>query len=177
MRAAPRACVHRAWFHQPVERHFEFISWAMTPRNPSRDVPILRAPHHRRRRRGPPTANLSSGGPRCRKCALPVRPAPHPWSADRSARFLAGAFVSSERSRLPEAAAIASTAARNAASFAFDGLLKPLTFRTNCSEAARISSSVTGGSKLKSSLIFLHMLVILDVLELNDVTDVYDVTR
>ena len=52
---------------------------------------------------------------------------------------------------------IRSTAARNAASFVFDGLLKPLTFRTNCSEAARISASVTGGEKLKRILIFLHM--------------------
>ena len=33
---------------------------------------------------------------------------------------------------------------------AFDGLAKPLTFRTNCSDAARISSSVTGGSKLNA---------------------------
>src|SRR5689334_5019876 len=48
-------------------------------------------------------------------------------------------------------------AVRNAASLTFDGLLKPLTFRTNCSEAARISSSVTGGSKLNRVLMFLHM--------------------
>jgi hypothetical protein len=53
--------------------------------------------------------------------------------------------------------AISSTAAANKPSFAFDGLLKPLIFRTNWSEAARISSSVTGGSKLKRVLIFLHM--------------------
>ena len=58
-----------------------------------------------------------------------------------------------------EIAAIPSTAARNAVSFAFDGLLKPLTFRTNCSEAARISSSVTGGAKLKRVLIFRHISV------------------
>src|SRR5580704_4080395 len=45
----------------------------------------------------------------------------------------------------------------NAASLAFDGLLKPLIFLTNCSEAARTSSGVTGGSKLKSVLMFLHM--------------------
>src|SRR5205823_4957390 len=45
----------------------------------------------------------------------------------------------------------------NDASFAFDGLLKPLIFLTNWSDAARTSSSVTGGSKLKSVLIFLHM--------------------
>ena len=31
------------------------------------------------------------------------------------------------------------------AAFADDGLLKPLSFRTNCSDAARISSSVAGG--------------------------------
>jgi hypothetical protein len=40
---------------------------------------------------------------------------------------------------------------------AFDGLLKPLTLRTNCKEAARISSSVTGGAKLKRILMFLHI--------------------
>ena len=55
--------------------------------------------------------------------------------------------------------AISSTAARNSASFAFDGLLNPLIFLTNWSEAARISSEVTGGSKLKSVLIFLHILL------------------
>ena len=52
---------------------------------------------------------------------------------------------------------ISSTENRNAASFAFDGFVKPLTLRTNCSAAARISSSVDGGSKLKSVLMFLHM--------------------
>jgi len=45
----------------------------------------------------------------------------------------------------------------NASSLVFDGLVKPLIFRTNCSDAARSSSSVTGGSKLKSGLIFRHM--------------------
>jgi hypothetical protein len=40
---------------------------------------------------------------------------------------------------------------------AFDGLAKPLSFRTNCNEAALASSGVTGGSKLKSVLMFLHM--------------------
>src|SRR3989441_1099014 len=82
-------------------------------------------------------------------------------SKANEAAFLAAvdaiAAVSSELRRLLETAAIASTAARNAASLAFDGLLKPLTFRTNCNEAARTSSSVTGGSKLKSVLMFLHI--------------------
>ena len=50
------------------------------------------------------------------------------------------------------------TAAKKAASLAFDGLLKPLIFLTNWSEAARISSSVTGGSKLKRVLMFLHII-------------------
>src|SRR5215471_14374146 len=77
--------------------------------------------------------------------------------AASSSRFLGGAEVSSECRRRLDAAATSSIAAINAASLAFEGLLNPLTLRTNCSEAARISSSVTGGSKLKSVLIFLHM--------------------
>jgi hypothetical protein len=72
-------------------------------------------------------------------------------------RFLGAAFVSSDRRRRVETPATSSMASRNAASFAFDGLLNPLIFLTNCSEAARISSSVTGGSKLKRVLMFLHM--------------------
>lgn len=79
--------------------------------------------------------------------------------AASSSRFRGGAFVSSAPSNLCEAAATSSTAARNVASFALEGLLKPLTLRTNCSEAARISSSVTIGSKLKRILIFLHIVV------------------
>src|SRR5258706_2938774 len=74
-----------------------------------------------------------------------------------SSRLLGGAFVSSEPSRFRETAVIPSTAARNAASLALEGLLNPLTFLTNCSDAARISSSVTGGAKLKRILMFLHM--------------------
>ncbi len=56
--------------------------------------------------------------------------------AASAARFLGGAFVLSELSRVLEITATSSTAARNAASLAFDGLLKPLTFLTNCREAA-----------------------------------------
>src|SRR3981189_103810 len=77
--------------------------------------------------------------------------------AASSSRFLGGALVSSERSRRLEMPATSSTAARNEASFAFDGLLNPLIFLTNCSEAARTSSSRTAGSKLKRVLIFLHI--------------------
>src|SRR5262245_29049427 len=57
-----------------------------------------------------------------------------------------------------EAAAVTSTTARlNASSFALDGLLKPLSLRTNCSAEARISASVAGGSKLNSVLMLRHM--------------------
>src|SRR5215210_3230754 len=74
-----------------------------------------------------------------------------------SSRFLGGALVSRPLRRLPAILAISSTAAKNAASFALDGLLKPVTFRTNCNEAARSSSSVTGGSKLNRVLMFRHI--------------------
>src|SRR5271165_1522804 len=77
--------------------------------------------------------------------------------AASSSRFFGSALVSSERRRRVETWAISSTAARNGPSLGFEGLLKPLIFLTNWSEAARISSSVTGGSKLKRVLIFLHM--------------------
>src|SRR6266851_7762901 len=79
--------------------------------------------------------------------------------AASSSRFFGDAFVSRARRRRVEMPAISSTAASNAPSFAFVGLLKPLIFLTNWSEAARISSEVTGGSKLKRVLIFLHITV------------------
>lgn len=50
-----------------------------------------------------------------------------------------------------------STARSKTASFAREGLLKPESFRTNWSDAARTSSSVAGGSKLNKFLIFLHI--------------------
>ncbi len=77
--------------------------------------------------------------------------------AASSSRFFGGAFVSSDISNCFEIAATSSIAFSNAASFAFDGLVNPLIFRTNCNEAARISSSVTGGSKLNRFLMFLHI--------------------
>src|ERR1700751_4132210 len=77
--------------------------------------------------------------------------------AASSSRFLSGAVVWSARRSRIETLAISSIAARNAVSFAFDGLLKPLIFLTNCSDAARISASVTGGLKLKRVLMFRHM--------------------
>src|SRR6202035_2127680 len=77
--------------------------------------------------------------------------------AASSSRLLGAALVSSDRRRRVETAATSSTAARKAGSFAFEGLLKPLIFLTYWSEAARTSSSVTGGSKLNSILIFRHI--------------------
>src|SRR5260370_23731693 len=69
-----------------------------------------------------------------------------------------GAAVDARAARSrPEILAMAATAEVNAAWFALDGLWKPLIFLTNCRDAARISSSVTGGSKLNSVLMFLHI--------------------
>src|SRR6266849_4188487 len=92
------------------------------------------------------------------KVQVPKRAAARAFAlAASSSRFFGGALVSSERRSRPEMAATSSMAAWKAASLALDGLLKPVIFRTNCSEAARTSSGVTGGSKLKSVLIFRHM--------------------
>ncbi len=54
-------------------------------------------------------------------------------------------------------AATSSTAAWKMSSLAREGWLKPEILRTNWSEAAWISASVTGGSKLKRVLMFRHM--------------------
>lgn len=56
-----------------------------------------------------------------------------------------------------------STARSKAASLAFDGRVKPLSLRTNCSDDARISSSVAGGLKLCRVLIFRHIIIYLSV--------------
>jgi hypothetical protein len=82
-----------------------------------------------------------------RNCAL----------AASSSLFLVGEFVVKEFKRLREAASISSIARKKAASLDFDGLLNPLTFLTNWRAAARISSSVTGGSKLNRVLMLLHI--------------------
>src|SRR6266516_6653145 len=76
--------------------------------------------------------------------------------AASSSRFFAGDFDARERSKRSETIATSSIAVSKGASFTFDGLLNPLIFLTNCREAARISSSVAGGSKLKRGLMFLH---------------------
>src|SRR6201995_2510810 len=72
-------------------------------------------------------------------------------------RSLGAALVCSEASSRRAASDTSSTARLNAASLACDGLPKPESLRTNCSAEARISSSVAGGSKLNSVLMFRHM--------------------
>ena len=67
-----------------------------------------------------------------------------------------GALVTSASSSRDVAAATSSTARANAASLAFEGARDPLTLRTYCSDAARISSGVVGGSKLDSVRMFRH---------------------
>jgi hypothetical protein len=67
--------------------------------------------------------------------------------------------VVNESTSVRAAAATSSTARLNASSLAFDGLVKPLIFRTNCSDAARTSSSVTGGSKLNNGRMLRHILL------------------
>ena len=66
--------------------------------------------------------------------------------------------MTSESSNSRAACATWSTARLNASSFAFEGFVNPLSLRTNCNDDARISSSVAGGLKLWSVLIFRHML-------------------
>src|SRR5215467_9048422 len=56
-----------------------------------------------------------------------------------------------------------STARSKAIWFALEGRVKPLSLRTNCSEEARISSSVAGGLKLWSVLILRHMISLLHI--------------
>ena len=85
-------------------------------------------------------------------------------SRDRARAFSAstsrsrgGLVVASDRSSRRAASDTSSTASLNASSFALDGMLKPLSLRTNCSADARISSSVAGGSKLNSVRILRHI--------------------
>ena len=71
---------------------------------------------------------------------------------------ISGAAVVTSESRRRRAAAVTSlTACSNAASLARDGLVLPLSFRTNCSAEARTSSWLAGGSKLARVLMLRHM--------------------
>lgn len=66
-------------------------------------------------------------------------------------------MVTSEPRSTEDTRTISSTALSKGSRFAADGVWKPLIFRTNCNAAERTSSSVAGGSKLYSVLMFLHM--------------------
>lgn len=84
---------------------------------------------------------MSSYGPNLRRARA--------WAlAASTSRLLGDAVVTSESSRVEEARATSSTARVNASSFAADGVAEPLIFLTNWRVAARISSSLAGGSKL-----------------------------
>src|SRR5215472_3025812 len=74
-----------------------------------------------------------------------------------ASRSFAGLAVCSEPNSRRAAALTSSTARSNAASLACDGRVKPLSLRTNCSDAARISSSLAGGSKLNKVRMLRHM--------------------
>ena len=63
----------------------------------------------------------------------------------------------SDARRRRAASVTSSTARSNAAWFAREGRVLPLSFRTNCSAEARISSSVAGGSKFARTLMLRHM--------------------
>lgn len=56
-----------------------------------------------------------------------------------------------------DAAVMAVTARSKAAALAADGAVVPLILRTYCTAAAWISSTVAGGSKLDSGLMFRHI--------------------
>src|SRR5256712_344582 len=74
-----------------------------------------------------------------------------------SSRFLGGALIVSESISRRAIVVTSATALLNAASFACEGCVVPLSLRTNCNAEARISSSVAGGAKFASVLMFLHM--------------------
>src|SRR6266508_2084858 len=80
-------------------------------------------------------------------------------AAATCSRSRGAAVVCSESINRRATCATSSMARSNAASFAFDGALNPLSLRTNCSDAALISSSVAGGSKLNSVLMLRHMML------------------
>src|SRR5439155_15680776 len=74
-----------------------------------------------------------------------------------TSRSRGGAVVTRESRSSCAAWATRSRARAKASSFALEGLVKPLNFRTNWREDARISSSVAGGLKLCRVLMFRHI--------------------
>src|ERR687897_639740 len=74
-----------------------------------------------------------------------------------TSRSLGGAVVTSASRSRAVTSATSSTAVSNAAWFAADGFVMPLTFRTYWRAAARTSSGVAGGAKLFSGRMLRHM--------------------
>src|SRR6266403_5634111 len=74
-----------------------------------------------------------------------------------SSRLRGGALIVRESISWRAMFVTSSTALLKIASFACEGCVVPLSLRTNCSADARISSSVAGGAKFASVLMFLHI--------------------
>jgi len=90
--------------------------------------------------------------------AVPYRFADRVFALNASvSRSRGGSLETSASRRWCAAWATSSTARLNASSFARDGLVNPESFRTNCSDDARISSFVAGGEKLCRVLMARHM--------------------
>src|SRR4029079_6184349 len=77
--------------------------------------------------------------------------------AASTSRSLGGAVVTSAPSRWAVAWATSSTARSKASWFAADGLVVPLTLRTYCRAAARISSVVAGGAEVFMGRVLRHI--------------------
>ena len=88
-------------------------------------------------------------------CRRPTTPTPPPDNRSQD-RVAPRPLMRASRSRW-EDAAISSTHASNATRLARDGTRYPLTLRTNCSAAARTSSSVTAASGRRNVLMLRHM--------------------
>ena len=114
-----------------------------------------------------PRSPISAASSRVRRGATSARTAPR--SADAHARPLPRGRGGSPRS--PASRRVVGRRpsrprrrGRRPPALACDGLVKPLSFLTNCSDDARTSSSVAGGSKLNRVLMFRHMLQLYDIL-------------
>lgn len=119
-----------------------------------------RGPQSCQRAAGPPGLqddSRGSGKGQCQSAAAKRRAARARALIASSSRSRGGADVTRESMSFRAISETSSTARSNAAWFAFEGLVKPLSFLTNCTDAARTSSSVAGGSKLNSVLMFLHI--------------------
>ena len=131
------------WLREHLYRHGrKFTPEEMTARvaggpiDPSRTCATSRT---RTRRSPQPDARRASYAARPKRFSARARA-----FAASASRSRGGAAVTRSARRCRVTWAISSTARTNAASFAFDGCVEPLTLRTYWSAAAWISSSVAG---------------------------------